>query len=62
MPQGLTNALTAFNRVAAYVTRFYFVDMACYSDDAFIHSKTEDELSEVESHERHLNAVLKTLE
>ncbi|CAI5714562.1 unnamed protein product [Peronospora effusa] len=33
-----------------------------YFDDVFVHSRAEDGLSEIESHKRHLDAVLQTLD
>ncbi|CAI5722202.1 unnamed protein product [Peronospora effusa] len=61
MPQGLRNALATFNRVVAHVMRQHRAYAPHYFDDVFVHSRAEDGLSAIESHKRHLDAVLQTL-
>ncbi|CAI5702336.1 unnamed protein product [Peronospora effusa] len=61
MPQGLKNAPATFNRVVAHVMRQHRAYAPHYFDDVFVHSRAEDGLSAIESHKRHLNAVLQTL-
>ena len=61
MPQGLKNASATFNRVVAHVMRRHRAYAPHYFDDVFVHSRAEDGLSEIESHKRHLDAVLQTL-
>ena len=61
MPQGLKNAPATFNRVVAHVMRQHRAYAPHYFDDVFVHSRAEDGLSAIESHKRHLDAVLQTL-
>ena len=61
MSQGLKNAPATFNRVVAHVMRKHRAYAPHYFDDVFVHSRAEDGLSEIESHKRHLDAVLQTL-
>ena len=58
MPQGLKNAPATFNRVVSRVMRQHCAYALHYFDDVFVHSRAEDGLSEIESHKRHLDAVL----
>ncbi|CAI5705800.1 unnamed protein product [Peronospora effusa] len=61
MPQGLKNAPATFNRVVAHVMRQQRAYAPHYFDDVFARSRAEDGLSSIESHKRHLDAVLQTL-
>ncbi|CAI5701126.1 unnamed protein product [Peronospora effusa] len=61
MPQGLKNSPATFNRVVAHVMRQHRAYAPHYFDDVFVNSKAEDGLSAIESHKRHLDAVLQTL-
>ena len=61
MPQGLKNVPATFNRVVAHVMRQHRAYVPRYFDDVFVHSRAEDGLSAIESHKRHLDAVLQTL-
>ena len=61
MLQGLKNAPATFNRVVAHVMRQHRAYAPHSFDDVFVHSRAEDGLSEMESHKRHLDAVLQTL-
>ncbi|CAI5701582.1 unnamed protein product [Peronospora effusa] len=61
MPQGLKNAPATFSRVVAHVMRQHRAYAPHYFDDVFVHSRAEDGLSAIESHKRHLDAVLQTL-
>ena len=61
MLQGFKSAPATFNRVVAHVMRQHRAYAPHYFDDVFVHSRAEDELSEIESHKRHLDAALQTL-
>ena len=61
MPQGLKNAPATFNRVVAHVMRQHRAYAPHYFDNEFVHSRAEDGLTAIESHKRHLDAVLQTL-
>ena len=61
MPQGLSNAPATFNRLVAHVMREHRAYAPHYFDDLFVHSRATNDLSEMEAHKRHLDAVLQTL-
>ncbi|CAI5721012.1 unnamed protein product [Peronospora farinosa] len=61
MPQGLKNAPATFNRAVAHVMRQHRAYASHYFDDVFVHSRAEDGMSAIESHNRHLDAVLQTM-
>ena len=62
MPQGLKNAPATFNRVVPHVMRRHCAYVPHCFDDVFVHSRAEDEMSKIESHESAiLDAMLQTL-
>jgi hypothetical protein len=58
MPQGLKNAPATFNRMVSHILRPFRLFAPSYFDDVFIHSKAQDDKTDIQVHREHLRAVL----
>ena len=58
MPQGLSNAPATFNRLVTQLIRPRLHFAQTYFDDIFVHSKAEEDKTDVEVHIGHLRSVL----
>src|SRR5512138_98565 len=61
MPQGLTNAPATFNRCVSHLLRSVREFAPTYFDDVFVHSKAQDNLTDVEQHRLHMRQLLELM-
>ena len=61
MPQGLSNAPDTFNCLVTQLFRPHRGYAQTYFDDIFVHSRAEQERSDVDNHIDHLRAVLECM-
>ena len=61
MPQGLKNAPATFNRMVTNILRPLRSFAPSYFDDIFVHSKAENEMSDLEVHLEHLRRVFQIM-